>query len=273
MLTHVVQSSEKAIFLIDEPDVYLHSDLQRQLLGLLRNLGPDIVIATHSTEIITEAEPDEIVLIDKHYPNARRLRDPSQIANVFSLLGSNLNPILTQLAKTKRAVFVEGKDFQILSCFARKLNFPDVSSRARFAVVPVEGFNPQKIRNLKEGMEKTLGGDVLAAAILDRDFRSDDERASITKECEEYCDYVRIHARKEIENFLLIPDALDRAAGRRVADRAKRSGETIDYSCVARKILEEFAKEKKDYVMAQQLADRRRFERINNPGIDLFHPQ
>jgi hypothetical protein len=32
MLTHVIQSDDKSIFLIDEPDIYLHSDLQRQLL-------------------------------------------------------------------------------------------------------------------------------------------------------------------------------------------------------------------------------------------------
>jgi AAA domain, putative AbiEii toxin, Type IV TA system len=56
MLTHIIQSSDAALFLIDEPDIYLHSDLQRQLLGILRNMGPDILIATHSTEIITEAE-------------------------------------------------------------------------------------------------------------------------------------------------------------------------------------------------------------------------
>ena len=37
MLTHVIQSKSASIFLIDEPDIYLHSDLQRQLLGLLRN--------------------------------------------------------------------------------------------------------------------------------------------------------------------------------------------------------------------------------------------
>jgi len=46
MLTHIVQSSDKSLFLVDDPDIYLHSDLQRQLLGLLRNLGPDILIAT-----------------------------------------------------------------------------------------------------------------------------------------------------------------------------------------------------------------------------------
>ncbi|MEP9388953.1 AAA family ATPase [Mesorhizobium sp. KR9-304] len=62
MLTHLVQSKENSIFLIDEPDIYLHSELQRQLLSLLRNLGPDILIATHSTEIITESEPGTVLI-------------------------------------------------------------------------------------------------------------------------------------------------------------------------------------------------------------------
>jgi hypothetical protein len=110
MLTHLIQSGDASLFLIDEPDIYLHSDLQRQLLGLLRNLGPDIVIATHSTEIVTEAEPDDIVLINKKHRKARRIKHPSQLTEVFGSLGSNLNPILTQLAKTRRVVFVEGRD-------------------------------------------------------------------------------------------------------------------------------------------------------------------
>jgi hypothetical protein len=114
MLTHIIQSSGVSLFLIDEPDIYLHADLQRQLLTILRTLGPDILIATHSVEIITEAEADEIVLVNKRRQNGSRIHDPSQLQGVFNDLGSNLNPILTQLAKTKRAIFVEGKDFQIL---------------------------------------------------------------------------------------------------------------------------------------------------------------
>ena len=176
MLTHIIQSNESALFLIDEPDIYLHSDLQRQLLGLLRNMGPDILIATHSTEIITEAETDDIVLVNKSRRKAHRIHNPSQLEQVFKVLGSNLNPILTQLAKTRRAVFVEGKDFQILSKFARKLNIVDVSNRSGFAVVPVDGFNPERIRSLKVGMETTLGTRILAAALLDKDYRCDRER-------------------------------------------------------------------------------------------------
>ena len=180
MLTHLIQSRDSALFLIDQPDIYLHSELQRQLLGLLRNLGPDILIATHSTEIITEAETDDIVLINKRSRAGRRIKDPSQLEEVFTILGSNLNPILTQLAKTRCALFVEGKDFQILGKFAHKLGKTSVGNRSDFAVVPVEGFNPERIRSLKIGMETTLGGKIKAAAILDRDYRSESERRAIT---------------------------------------------------------------------------------------------
>jgi len=44
MLTHIIQATDVSIFLIDEPDIYLHSELQRQLLGILRALGPDILL-------------------------------------------------------------------------------------------------------------------------------------------------------------------------------------------------------------------------------------
>ena len=268
MLTHIIQSADTALFLIDEPDIYLHSDLQRQLLGLLRNMGPDIIIATHSTEIITEAETDDIVIINKRRKTARRIKDPSQLEEVFTILGSNLNPILTQLAKTRRAIFVGGKDFQILGKFARKLNRLNVGNRSEFAVVPVEGFNPERIRSLKSGMEATLGGKILAAAVLDKDYRSDGECASIIKQCESFCDYVTIHKCKEIENFLLVPEAINRAASRKIADSAKRTGNELIYTSDAAKILDDFASQRKSYVTAQYLANRRRFERTNAPNLD-----
>lgn len=211
-------------------------------------------------------ETDDIVLINKLRRTARRIQHPSQLQEVFSALGSNLNPILTQLAKTRRALFVEGKDFQILGKFARKLGFESVGNRSDFAVVPVEGFNPERIRSLKAGMEATLGGRILAAAILDKDYRSDGEREALIKQCKSFCDYVTIYKRKEIENFLLIPAAIARASARRVADQAKRVGHDISYKLDTIKVLEDFAAEKKSYVTAQYLANRRRYERSNSPS-------
>lgn len=266
MLTHIIQSKDSSIFLIDEPDIYLHADLQRQLLGLLRNLGPDILIATHSAELISEAEADEIVLISKKRSNGSRIRDPAQLMGIFRLLGSNLNPILTQLGKTKRALFVEGKDFQIFSRFASRLNYPRVANRGDFAVVTADGFNVERIRSLKQGMETTLGSKVRAAAIFDRDYRSDEECKAIADECREFCDRTVVHMRKEVENYLLVPMAIDRAARKRLADVAKRSGRTLKYNCDVAAILDDFANEKKAYVASQYLAERRRFERKNSPG-------
>ena len=266
MLTHIIQSKDVSLFLIDEPDIYLHSDLQRQLLGILRNLGPDILIATHSTEIITEAETDDILLVNKNHRAARRIKDPSQLEEVFRILGSNINPILTQLAKTRRALFVEGKDFQILGKFARKLGATGVGNRRDFAVVPVEGFNPERIRNLKTGMEATLGSKIVAAAILDRDYRCDEECDAIAEGCKDFCNYVTVHKRKEIENFLLVPDAIDRALASKVADQMRRSGSGTAYQLGAEETLLAFSESKKSFVASRILAERRRYERSHSPG-------
>jgi len=268
MLTHLVQSKDNSIFLIDEPDIYLHSDLQRQLLGLLRNLGPDVLIATHSTEIITEAESDDIVLINKKRKSSKRIKQPSDLANVFSALGSNLNPILTQLAKTRCAVFVEGKDFQILSKFARKIGLIRVANRSDFAVIPVEGFNPEKIRNLITGIEATLGSSINSAAVLDRDYRSQAECETIKKDCEEFCKLVVIHKCKEIENYVLVPSAIDRAAEQKLAEQNKRAGTSKSYILSAQEILDTYADNHLSRITSRFLAKRRKYQKIAAPGVD-----
>jgi hypothetical protein len=188
---------------------------------------------------------------------------------VFSILGSNLNPILTQLAKSRRVVFVEGQDFQLLSKFAVKLDCSIVGNRSQFAVVPVEGFNPERMKSLKSGMETTLGGSILSAAILDKDYRSKAECDEITAECKKFCALVAIHHCKEIENFVLVPEAIDRAAARKVIDQARRSGRSdkAKFAPFTRAFLENFAQQKKSYVQAQYLSVRRAFERRRSSGM------
>ena len=266
MLTHIVQSSNDSIFLIDEPDIYLHSDLQRQLLTLLENLGPDILIATHSTEMVSEAEPNDIVLIDKNSKAARRIKDPTQLNEVFARLGSNLNLVLTQLAKTRRAIFVEGDDFQVFARYARKMGRHDLGNRATFAVVSIGGFSPDRVRSLKNGIEITLGGKIKAAIVLDRDFRSDAECNSAKSRCQDFCELAVVHGCKEVESFLLVPEAIDRAARRRVQARAHRTGTSAEYAGRCSDVLEEFAQGQKSHVISQYLASRRRFARHTTPG-------
>ncbi len=268
MLTYIVRGRTSSLFMIDEPDIYLHADLQRQLLGILKTLGPDILIATHSTEIISEADPDDLVVIDKKVGSGKRIRDPAELHHIFHILGSDLNPFLTQLAKTRRAIFVEGKDFQVFSRFARKLGLDYVANRSDFAVIPVQGFNPGKVRDFKHGMEATLGAKVITSVVFDRDYRSPDECKTELAMLKKYCRQAHIHSRKELENFLLVPDPLKRAVKRRVTERNRRTLKNICFEEDMDELLSTLTQSMRHRIQARYLARRHQFEQSRRNGRD-----
>ena len=84
LLTHISRAASDTFLVIDEPEIYLHPDIQRQLLGIVRDSGPDIMLATHSTEIMGEADPSEIILIDKTRKSAERLKDATGVQLVLN---------------------------------------------------------------------------------------------------------------------------------------------------------------------------------------------
>lgn len=75
LLTHISRARDESILVVDEPEIYLHPDVQRQLLSVLRGLGPSVILATHSAEIMGEADPAEILLVEKTSASAERLKD------------------------------------------------------------------------------------------------------------------------------------------------------------------------------------------------------
>jgi len=268
MLTFIIQNKDSSLFIIDEPDIYLHSDLQRQLLEILKSLGPDILIATHSTEIITEADPDDLLIINKKFQSAKRIKDPSQLQGIFQVLGSNLNPVLTQLAKTKRVIFVEGKDFQLLSQFARKLGKNQIAIRSEFAVVPLDGFKPSKIKDLIHGIEITLGTKIIVGAIFDRDYRSVAECKKVAADLQKHCAFVHIHERKELENFLLCSEAITRAIETRRIEHENRTGKPITFDENVSTLLLKLTDPMKHKVQSRYLGRRLQFQKSQTPGVD-----
>lgn len=117
------------MIVVDEPEIYLHPDVQRQLLGILRDCRPDVLLATHSTEIMSEADPSEILIIDKKKKNAERLKDAEGVQIALDSIGSIQNITLTRLARNKRMLFVEGdSDFRLIRRFARKLGMSEACS-------------------------------------------------------------------------------------------------------------------------------------------------
>ena len=265
MLTYILRSKEMALLIIDEPDIYLHSDLQRQLVSILKSLGPDVLIATHSTEIICEAEPTDLLIVNKEMKAARRVKEIAQLHSVFSELGSSLNPVLTQLAKSHRVIFVEGKDFHILALFARILGYRDLANRSDFALVTIEGFNPKRVKELAQGMAITLGCAIQKAVILDRDYRSTDEVTEIGGELSEFSQLVHIHKRKEIENYLLNLNCVQIAATTKWQNRKKRGFPTSNRPPDIPQIFADLSARIKHEVLGQFIAHRTKFEKDKNP--------
>ncbi|MDP1678588.1 MAG: AAA family ATPase [Candidatus Nitrotoga sp.] len=268
MLTYIVRAKNDSLLIIDEPDIYLHSDLQRQLVAILRQTSPDILIATHSTEIISEADPGDLLVINKNGQSAKRIKNPAQLQSIFGVLGSNLNPTLTQLAKARRAVFVEGKDFQVLSSLSRKIGNLSLANRSDFAVIPVEGFNPARVKDFSEGIEKTLGTNILKAVIFDRDYRAPEEIEGLIKGFSKFAALAHIHQRKEIENYLLEISVIQRAIENRVKDRAERAGTNEKFTGNAEEILRELSDQMKSRVNAQFMSKREKYLKSANPSLD-----
>lgn len=269
MLTFITKAERGSLLVVDEPDIYLHSDLQRQLLHLLRAREGDVLIATHSTEMLSEAEAGEIVVLNKKWKSAKRIDDSSQIQGVFGALGSSLNPTLTQLARTRKVIFVEGDDFSLIGAFARKLGKNALANRSAFAVVPARGFNPARVRDFSEGIQMTLGVEVSKAVIFDRDYRSDTTLRRLEDEFYQECDAVKILERKEIENYLLIASVIERSINARIQDRRARGGDSPDFSHDVTQVLENIATGIKSEIFGHFSASYLSEFRSENSGLDM----
>ncbi len=212
LLTHVSRATQDSVIVIDEPETYLHPDVQRQLLLILRSFGTSVVMATHSTEIMSEADPSEIVLVDKTSRSADRLKDVAGIQMALDSVGSVQNVTLTRLAKHRRVVFVEGKDYSILLKFARVAGLDQLAAATDMAALPCGGFSGwERVRDVSWGIHETLGTKLAIGLILDRDYFPQFEIDRVMTALQGRLSFVHVHEMKEIENYLLVPTVLERA--------------------------------------------------------------
>ena len=156
LLTYISRYQDADLLVVDEPEVYLHPDVQRQLLGILRDAKPDILLATHSVEILGEADPAEILLVDKTKRSARRLRDIEGVQQAIENIGSVQNLTLTELARNRRLLFVEGAtDYKMIRRFAKILGCGKLAAGSGLTAVPSGGFDSwTKIKGLSWGLRK-----------------------------------------------------------------------------------------------------------------------
>lgn len=269
LLTHLSRAKDDTLLIVDEPEVYLHPDVQRQLLGLLRDTGPDVLLATHSTEIMAEADPSELLLVDKKKHAAERLGDVAGVQRALGAVGSVQNITLTALARNRRVLFVEGEDdFRLLRRFAKRLGLAELAAGLGITPLVSGGFGSwQRVTTLAKGIEDALGATLRIGAVYDRDYFCDEEIAHVRATLGQSLSLARVHARKEIENYLLVPAAIDRAAQRAAADRAIRTNLSPANMPLAEDVLRELTENLREEVQAQVVA--RRGTYLRSQPIDL----
>jgi len=109
---------------LDEPDVYMHPDLQRKLFRLTRSRFRQCIVATHSVEIMAEADPSEILIIDKRERRSRYANNEPSVQLLIDQIGGVHNVHLARLWSARKFLLIEGKDMSLLKRFHAIL-FPD----------------------------------------------------------------------------------------------------------------------------------------------------
>ena len=93
----ISQCPGDAIVVLDEPDVYMHADLQRRLIRLITPMFSQLIVATHSLEIIEEVSSDCIIPIDSHKKYIKPIGEEVPLQHLTEELGSPLNIDLARL--------------------------------------------------------------------------------------------------------------------------------------------------------------------------------
>lgn len=202
------------VLLLDEPDAHLHVSLQEHLFSTLDKLaranGKQVLIATHSAEILRNANPADIFEIRDS--EGEYLAFDEQKISLLSGLGSSYAPRIDRIKKTNRVLFLEGKsDLTILQSIAKSLG-------RSWSTEWIEWIEPtdHKIRQyLFRALKKEMP-DLKAISLRDRDS---DEKATVGEDLREKgfkcdADFSALKwRRRNIESYLIWPPAIARASG------------------------------------------------------------
>ena len=184
-----------AIFLIEEPEMFLHPQMQRSLYKTLRKISEtnQVIYVTHSANFITIPEFDEIRLVRKD-SNGTRVIQSSLSSNIKlkEKFIKELDPERNELFFASRILIVEGD--------TEKLAFPEYAKRLDFdldkagtTIIEVGGK-----RNILDFVDLALSFEIPVAIVYDTD--SSDFKDNRTEE-ERYNERLESYIDKGVQIF------------------------------------------------------------------------
>jgi predicted ATPase len=199
------------VVILDEPDVYMHADLQRRLVRLLTRRHQQVIVATHAVEMMAEVEASSILIVDRGRTQTKFANADPAVQQVIDRIGAVHNLQLARLWNARKCLFIEGDDLAILSVLYNKL-FPDTDEPLE--IIPhlsVGGWTGWTyVIGSAMLMDSTAGEEIRAYAIFDRDFHTHDQIQERYADAKKRQIELHIWGRKEIENYLIVPEAIHR---------------------------------------------------------------
>ncbi|MFQ5906955.1 MAG: ATP-dependent endonuclease, partial [bacterium] len=228
LLTHISRLSHLSTLILDEPDIYLHSDVQRRLVDICGSLKCQVIIATHSVDMINEVDPEQILSVDKRLREAQRLSTAEDVQRCIETIGSAQNVRLASFLRARACLFVEGKDTKILKRLARALGRDSFLSPEKFSVIELEGgSNWQRVIHFDWLFRNVFGDPIRSYLLLDRDYMTESQARNIVETLASKGVHAHIWARKELENYLVVRDVIHKAVLYAVAERSRRLKEPV----------------------------------------------
>ncbi|MBA5777908.1 ATP-binding protein [Stappia sp. F7233] len=220
MMTHFLRGGHDSVLVLDEPDIYLHADLQRRLFHIAKKLFNQIFIATHSSEIMNEANASDVVLIKPGHSKGSRITSEAGYRVAHTLLGSSDNADFARLARAKRIIAFEGNDRTLFKKFEQKILKSGVLSDPDTLSIKIGGYeNWRRIDNLRWMFGELFDIQAKIVSVFDRDYRCKEEIEEFERRLSDAGVICHVLRRKEIENYLLefdpLSKAIERAAHRR----------------------------------------------------------
>lgn len=138
LLWHLFRANGAKTIVLDEPDVYLHPDLQRRLVRILDNLGSQILLASHSADIASEAPAEGVLWVDRRTNMAKRAGSRASLSSLSESLGSSFNIALARAMRAKMVVATDC-DTRLLKKVAASIGAMHVASEQGLQLLQLAG--------------------------------------------------------------------------------------------------------------------------------------
>ncbi len=201
------------VVLIDEPDAHLHNNLQIKFANILmkiqRRLGIQIILSTHSTAIIQNTEPEDVIPILSAAPVNTSLssyvdiqREIAERLDAYELGKAKISGKIAFFEDKNLDIFHRMADVAHIDCFSGVNTIPVIGGRGKDDKLPF---------SLKPILRELLGRDIEIHVIRDSDGMSDDTRKKLIEYAERNNVILHVLSHYEIENYVLNPNLILRA--------------------------------------------------------------